>query len=139
MPSYESFFSVLFAATRDLYCFLPGFLLASFFASKQFCAAPSLQKRAKASYCIQILQPPMFRHLVLTTIFLLGISSIVIAHGHDEGMSMAEPEMGRPTLAVTANVTVEPTYFTCDEHSGLMMAHILLMIVAWVFVLPISQ
>lgn len=53
-------------------------------------------------------------------------------------MNMGESSITRPTITSGANVTLPETYFRYGEHSGLLAAHIFLMVVAWVFILPIS-
>jgi len=86
------------------------------------------------------MQPPSPKFVTLAGVVLLGLASVAVAHGHDEDMSMdmGEPSIARPTLISAANVTVPDSYFRYSEHSGLMMAHIFLMTIAWVFALPIG-
>ena len=57
------------------------------------------------------------------------------AHSQSHGQSAGALAMA------AANVTkyYDPAYFTHTEHSGLLTAHILVMIFAWVFILPISK
>ena len=89
------------------------------------------------------MQPLPPKLLILASAFLLGLASVAVAHGHDDNrMDMAEPALPRPTLASAGNATTQAdvqTYFRYSEHSGLLMAHIILMTVAWVFVLPIGK
>jgi hypothetical protein len=85
------------------------------------------------------MQPPS-RVATLAGVLLLALASVTVAHGHDEDMEMSAsmPEMLRPTLAASSNVPAPNTYFNYGEHAGLMTAHILLMTISWVFILPIG-
>jgi hypothetical protein len=87
------------------------------------------------------MQPPLSKFVALAGAALLGLASVAVAHGHDEDMdmNMGEPSMAKPTISSGANVTVPETYLRYGEHSGLVMAHIFLMTIAWVFVLPIGR
>lgn len=87
------------------------------------------------------MQPPSPKFVTLAGAVLLGLASVAVAHGHDEhmDMNMGEPPIARPVITSAANVTVPETYFRYGEHSGLMMVHIFLMTIAWVFVLPIGR
>lgn len=76
---------------------------------------------------------------------LLGLVSVAVAHGHDEDMNM---EMGdssatRPTIlsatSTATSVPVPDAYWSYSEHGGLLTAHIALMTIAWIFVLPIGM
>jgi hypothetical protein len=87
------------------------------------------------------MQPRSPKIVTLAGAVLLGLASVAVAHGHDEGMSMdmGEPSVARPVITSAANGTAPDSYFRYGEHSGLMMAHIFLMTIAWVFVLPIGR
>ncbi|KAF4632663.1 hypothetical protein G7Y89_g5460 [Cudoniella acicularis] len=80
--------------------------------------------------------------VALAVAVLLGLASVAGAHGHDENMNMdmGEPAISRPTIALESGMpTAEPqSYFQYGDHSGLILAHIILMVVGWVFILPIS-
>jgi hypothetical protein len=78
--------------------------------------------------------------VALVGVALLGLVSVVVAHGHDddEDMSM-DMGMGRPEVTKPMDEAVPQTYFNYGEHSGLLLAHILLMTIGWVFVLPIGK
>ena len=70
---------------------------------------------------------------------VLGLLPSVIAHGHDEDMDMS---MVRPTmsnLTEVSPVAVPMSYFRYSENSALLIAHISLMTISWVFVLPIGE
>ena len=72
----------------------------------------------------------------------------MFSHGHDSnsgdsiGMAMSE---GTSHMASASNVTVNstvpvlPSYFSHSDFSGLMLAHIAFMAIAWVFILPIGK
>ena len=59
----------------------------------------------------------------------------------DMDMEMATAGAGMPLGATTSNATLEvpPSYFRYPEHTHLILAHIALMTIAWVFVLPIGM
>jgi hypothetical protein len=84
--------------------------------------------------------PPSTKYVNFAVAALLGLASLAVAHGHDEdsNMNMVGPSMARPTITSGANATVPQTYFRHGELSGLMMAHIFFMTIAWIFVLPIG-
>lgn len=87
------------------------------------------------------MQPPSPRFVTFAGAVLLGLASIAVAHGHDEDMNMdmGDSSIARPTITSAANVVAPSSYFRYGEHSGLMIAHIFLMVIAWVFVLPIGR
>lgn len=77
---------------------------------------------------------------------LLGLLPLAVAHGHDGdsmdmSMDMTQPSVTRPTIPSSPSETnlPAPNYFTHGEHGSLMMAHIMLMTFAWVFVLPVGE
>jgi len=86
------------------------------------------------------MQPPSPNFVTFSSAVLLGLVSTAVAHGHDEdmNMNMGVSSMAQPTTASGANATVAETYFRHSEHSGLLAAHIFLMTVAWIFILPIG-
>lgn len=51
-------------------------------------------------------------------------------------MDMSMPE---PAAPVADEITYDPNYMTHPEHRGLMYAHIGLMVLAWVFILPVGK
>jgi hypothetical protein len=90
---------------------------------------------------------PSLAHRALAGALLLGLLlPLAAAHGHDEdanmgmamGMSMSMAEPAAPSPSATAE-PAPPNYFTHPEHRGLMYAHIGLMTLAWVFVLPVGE
>jgi len=69
---------------------------------------------------------------------LLLLASRAVAHGHDEAMNMVTPSL--PTVVSNSTLPTEPeSYFQYGEHTGLLAAHILLMTISWVFILPIGK
>lgn len=83
------------------------------------------------------MQPPSLAFGTLAGAVLLGLSSVAVAHGHDEDMSM-DMSAARPTM-ITATATSMPTPETYWSTGGsLLTAHIALMTIAWIFILPIS-
>ena len=82
--------------------------------------------------------PPTSRNRTLTSIALFGLLSVASAHGHDGDMKM---DMGHssPEPTATSGSSQPASYFQYGEHSGWIMAHIILMTIAWVFILPIGS
>lgn len=71
---------------------------------------------------------------------LLGLLlPVVLAHGEDDNMSM---DMGEGVAMAadepSSDIEYPPTYFALAEHRGVLVAHIALMILAWVVVLPLG-
>lgn len=83
------------------------------------------------------MRTPRISSLAVGTFLVLGLSLTpnVLAHG-DESSGHENGHDG-------GNVTIEekeyqPTYFSHPDHAGVMYAHIILMVVSWVFILPIG-
>lgn len=70
---------------------------------------------------------------LLATAAILGALPAVLAHGDDEGEGMPAPQEDQKLDSYP------PTYFSHPEHQGVMYAHIVLMVLGWVFVLPIGE
>lgn len=78
---------------------------------------------------------------------LLATTSFVLAHGHDDhaGDHASEPAKLEPTpnpvsAASMNSLGASPqSYFTYPALRGLMLGHIILMTIAWFFVLPIGK
>lgn len=66
----------------------------------------------------------------------LASLSTVLAHGDDMDMDGAGHNGG--DHADRPQDDYPPTYFSHLDHAGLMYSHISLMVVAWVFVLPVG-
>jgi len=84
---------------------------------------------------------------VCTKFFLLALllqfCSTVIADEAHESSEAGIPGMNVSTATRTngeqGDLYSLPSYVNLSEHSGTMMAHIILMTVAWVFALPIGM
>jgi hypothetical protein len=73
---------------------------------------------------------------------LLGLASQALAHGDDEnaGMHMGEGESPEaPKLHELPDYYSFPSYAGLGTHGKMMLAHIVLMVLAWFFVLPIGK
>lgn len=83
----------------------------------------------------------------LAALLLLGAVPLALAHGdesYESGMGGKGPKMAHLTsassvVALNSSAVEQQSYFAYPSHSGLMLAHIALMIVAWFFVLPIGE
>lgn len=74
----------------------------------------------------------------LATLALVHIP-VVLAHGGEEMMDMPESHEQNGTDEVPAEgADYPPTYFAHPEHVALLYAHIVLMVLAWVFALPVA-
>jgi hypothetical protein len=70
------------------------------------------------------------------TILVLGLArlSTVLAHGDDgHGHNGSSDHMDEP------QDDYPPSYFSHPDHAGLMYGHISVMVIAWVFVLPVGM
>lgn len=77
------------------------------------------------------------RITAITAVALLGLSPTAVAHSHYEDATI---NMSQPNLTLTSsNVSATDIYFRNAEYSTLMMAHIVLMTIGWVFILPIGR
>lgn len=88
--------------------------------------------------------------LLATALSLLEVLALAAAHGHDshatgaEGRGSSEIAQSTPppnlTVPVTMSTPASPSsYFSHAPHSGLMLAHIFVMTVAWFFILPVGE
>lgn len=84
---------------------------------------------------------PAFR-LLATAAVLGALLPAVLAHG-DEGMNMDGAMDGAMDMSAQEpdNDAQEypPNYFGHPEHRGILFAHIALMVLGWVFVLPLGE
>ncbi|KAK2628863.1 hypothetical protein QTJ16_001966 [Diplocarpon rosae] len=80
--------------------------------------------------------------IVLASGLLLRLVSTAVAHGQDEDIpikEMCSSAHAQPSIILAPVDMTEPeTYFQHREHSALLLVHIVLMILGWVFVLPIG-
>lgn len=63
---------------------------------------------------------------------------VVLAHGDDETMDMGDG-MAMPTQAPQPDLDLPPSYVAHPEHRAVLITHIALMVLAWVFVLPLGK
>jgi len=94
-----------------------------------------------------MVQTRAFVHIAAFVLF--SLVPLAFAYGPDlpEGKSPAGRSTASPTAtpAVMSSASMdmflhpELTYFAHPEHGGIMLAHIVLMTVAWFFVLPIGK
>lgn len=84
--------------------------------------------------------PHIAAKLTLAASFLMALAS---AHGSDDSHSSMPSMTNMDGMTMEdqqpANITYPPTYFAHPEHSGLIYGHIALMIIAWVFFLPVGM
>lgn len=85
-------------------------------------------------------------HLItIAALVLLGLSSPTLAHEHGDHMANPlelEASSSHPTThmnGMTSSVASPQSYFAYPEHSGLLGAHVILMVIAWFFILPIGE
>jgi hypothetical protein len=90
------------------------------------------------------MRPSSHKFVTLVGVALLWLVASVVAHGHDEDMAMdtamSAPSIARPTMVTASNNTVAApeSYWQLADHSRLMLAHIVLMTLGWLFILPIG-
>jgi hypothetical protein len=71
---------------------------------------------------------------------LLALLPVGIAHGGGESMDVDMGMHGSNTTTQPLNGDDYPdTYFAHTEHAGVIYTHIALMVLTWVFILPISK
>jgi hypothetical protein len=72
--------------------------------------------------------------------WLLTLASVVNAHGDDDhnGMDMKTPQAHQEHPGEEINNYDAPSYHGLGSHGNLMLAHIVLMVLAWFFILPIG-
>jgi hypothetical protein len=75
---------------------------------------------------------------------LLQLYSSVAAHGHDavvEAHKMGDMDMGEASSQPLNDPEwyTMPSYSTLSSHSNMMMAHIVVMLLAWFMVLPLGM
>jgi len=66
--------------------------------------------------------------------------SLVLAHGDEEGhdgdMKMSNPVANLPAGNVEVDLYEMPSYAGLELHTSLIVTHIVLMVLAWFFILP---
>lgn len=73
----------------------------------------------------------------LAGIAVLGLVPAALAHGDEHGDMDMDMDMGAPSEP-KPDSEYPPTYFAHPEHTGAIMTHIALMVLGWVFVLPVA-
>ncbi len=93
-----------------------------------------------------MVQRRSFAHLAILS--LLGLVPLAFGHGFDNDvgdpmrMDMsggASQLVSLSNTAMNSTEPVQPNFFSHSEFSGLMLAHIVSMTIAWFFVLPIGE
>ncbi|OLN87664.1 putative membrane protein C3B8.06 [Colletotrichum chlorophyti] len=80
----------------------------------------------------------------LATAVAFGVVPLVLAHGaHGDAAGDMNVDMGMDMSHSAVETKPDshsypPTYFALADHAGLMYAHIVSMVLAWVFVLPVA-
>ncbi len=74
---------------------------------------------------------------------LLATTPLVLAHGHDDHAG-GTADLGPASSSISAtsmnSSSVSPqSYFTYPALGGLMLGHIVVMTIAWFFVLPVGK
>jgi Domain of unknown function (DUF2427) len=85
-------------------------------------------------------------YTILVGSLLLELASRVLAYSHDGdermGMDNSSDQIDvlRPTIMLlnSTNVGIQ-SYFRHSEHSALILAHIVIMSIGWIFVLPLGM
>lgn len=80
------------------------------------------------------------RLLFVTAIVLSHAARFAAAHGDEDGMDVGHMEPSSPSLPGEPPSAEKKliSYFANGEHTGSMIAHAALMVLAWVFILPIG-
>ena len=82
-----------------------------------------------------------FKRVVVT--LLLASTTVVLAHGHDnhagEAADMEFVPSPTSTASMNSSSASPQSYFTYPASRGLIWGHVILMIIAWLFVLPIGK
>jgi hypothetical protein len=67
----------------------------------------------------------------------LGFIAVAGAHSDEIGEDMDMPS--GTEAGASAETTYAPTYFANPDHVHIIYAHISLMVLAWVFILPVGE
>ena len=80
-----------------------------------------------------------------TAALLLNLAVVVLAHGGDDhdgmdmgGMNKSESPHQQPGSQEINNYDA-PSYHGLDSYGNMMLAHIVLMVAAWFFILPLGK
>lgn len=83
--------------------------------------------------------PPTQGYISTAAVLLFALACTTVAHGNEkvpESMNFAEDV--RPAVFNTTSAMEPESYSQLGAHTGVMIAHIAFMTIAWVFVLPIG-
>ncbi len=89
------------------------------------------------------MKPSLRSCSILASALLLVLIPAALAHGHDGdgtmdmSVGMDQADVSHPTISNSTEIGL-PSYFRLSEYSGLILAHIVLMSAAWIFILPLS-
>lgn len=76
----------------------------------------------------------------VAALILSGTLPLVLSHGHSQhGLDEGVAKTMQSDSSLNATSIAEQSYFTYPKHGGLMLAHIGVMTVAWLFILPIGK
>ena len=84
---------------------------------------------------------------LIVTLALLLLGALPPSLAHDHGGHMASPAEAEATSSnpilqldtMNATIASPHSYFTYPENSGLLVAHVVLMVIAWFFILPLGK
>ena len=90
------------------------------------------------------MQKNLVNFTTIVGITLLSFLPKAIAHGHDDTMNPNLDGAAHTSAAASLPTSIGATesldsYFQYGEHSGFMFAHIVLMTLGWVFLLPVGK
>lgn len=78
--------------------------------------------------------------LGFVALFALQSLPGAFAHGDEDESSHEHMSMDKPmNMGDMGQAPERPTYFLHDEHTTLILAHIVLMVLAWVVALPLGE
>ena len=83
--------------------------------------------------------------LVTAALLLLGALPPSLAHDHDGHVENPVEVKAFPSTSVlelnamNSSVALPQSYFTYTENSTLLGAHVVLMVIAWLFILPVGK
>lgn len=84
------------------------------------------------------MNPISTQAFLLAGALVLGLSPAALAHGENGDMAMDMGGMSQVEAISNSTIPGPPSYFRHSDYTNLMLAHIVLMTVAWVFVLPLT-
>lgn len=79
---------------------------------------------------------------VLASVAVLGLVPAALAHGDEDmnmGMDMGAMGPGSPAGQPQPEDQTLLSYFSLGEHTAAIYGHIGLMVIAWVFILPVGK